>query len=298
MAASLTLELVFRGSDAQGGRLQFYDASQALVGFERVVSLTNHLLLNGEVITQSPSARGFEVFLLPPEEGSWKAVLAVVFGTALTVGVASKDSALGYLAVSALDYVIQESLGFEVDFDEMLGPQIERAFEQKAIPNKLSGDRFDSLIEKVEPGLRQCHRPIVFSESATNAQVNWNIGSSRGVMDGFLDENTYEYIARTVRSDDLQDFTGSVSSYNMNTFKGRIYIESLQRTVPFELAEAARSALAQSLIAGSLYENTVRSGVFKNLVVLRGFRNDSVNGRLKNIFVIEVNPKPNQKLLV
>lgn len=291
MPADLTLEFVFKGNDAQAGRLQFYDGSQALVGFERVVSLTNHLLLNAEIITQSPSAKGFEVFLLPPEEGSWKAVLAVVFATALTVGVASKDSALGYLAVSALDYVIKESLGFEVDFDETLGPQIEKAFEDKIIPQNLGEDRFDSLIEKVEPGLRQCHRPIVFSESATNAQVNWITGSRRGALDGFFDAETYEYIARTIRSSDLQDFVGSVSSYNMNTFRGRIYIESMQRTIPFELSEAARGSKAQALIAGSLYENTVRSGVFSNQVVLRGFRNDSVNGRLKSVYVVEVNSR-------
>jgi hypothetical protein len=121
--------------------------------------------------------------------------------------------------------------------------------------------------------------------------VNWTVGPRSGVLQGFFDTRTFEYIARTIRSEDLEDFVGSVSSYNMNTFKGRIYIESMQRTIPFELAETARNAQSQSLIAGSLYENTVRSGVFANRVLLRGFRNESVNGRLKSIYVVEVNPK-------
>lgn len=289
MRVDYSLDFVFKGAEADGGRLQFYDASQALVGLERVVSLTNHLLLNGEVITQSPSAKGFEVFLMPPEKGSWKATLGIVL---LTVGVASKDSALGYLAVSALDYVLQEALGFDVDFDELLGPQIEDAFRAKEIPNKLTVDRFDSLIEKVEPGLRQCHRPLVFSSSATNAQISWAVGSDRGVLSGFFDRDTFSYIDRTIRSEQVTEIIGIVSSYNANTFKGRLYVEALSRTVPFELSELARTSGAIEAIVGSLYENTVKSNRFARQLKVRAFRNESVNGRLKSLFVVNVRAFP------
>lgn len=291
MKPDLSLEFIFKGKDADEGRLSFYDAAQALVGFERTVALTNHLLLNGEVLTQSPSAKGFHQFILPPEEGSWKAAIGIVFGTALTIGVASKDSALGYLAVSALDYVMQQSLGFEVDFDETLGPQIIRAWEQKQIPQTIDAERFDSLIEKVEPGLRQCHRPIVFSETATNAQIRWRLPARSGIMDGFFDRETYEYVSQTLRREDIEDFQGNISSYNVNTFKGRIYIKAMQRTVPFEIAPEARSPIALRAIVGSLYENSSREKLFSEEVVLRGFRNESVSGRLKSIYTIMVNPE-------
>nr|WP_159453932.1 hypothetical protein [Ruegeria meonggei] len=253
--------------------------------------MTNHLLINGEVLTQSPSAKGFHQFILPPEEGSWKAGIGIFFGTALTIGVASKDSALGYLAVSALDYVLQQSLGFEVDFDETFGPQIERAREQQQIPQKIDAERFDSLIEKVEPGLRQCHRPIVFSETATNAQVTWRLPRQAGILDGFFDSETYEYVSQTLRQEDLEDFQGNISSYNVNTFKGRVYIKSMQRTLPFEIAPEARSPSALRAIVGSLYENSSNEHLFSADVVLRGFRNESVNGRLKSIYAVLINPE-------
>lgn len=290
MKSHLELEFIFKGNDADDARLSFYDAAQALVGFERTVALTNHLLINGEVLTQSPSAKGFQQFILPPQEGSWKAGIGIVFGTALTIGVASKDSAFGYLAISALDYVLQQSLGFEVDFDETLAPQIKRAWEQQQIPQTIDAERFDSLIEKVEPGLRQCHRPIVFSETATNAQVQWRLPKQSGVLDGFFDSETYEYVSQTLRQEDLEDFEGNISSYNVNTYKGRIYIKAMQRTVPFEIAPEARSAKALRAIVGSLFENNSNERLFSADVVLRGFRNESVNGRLKSIYAILVNP--------
>lgn len=242
------------------------------------------------MITQSPSAKGFQLFVVPPEEGSWKTGINIIFGTALVVGVASKDSALGFLAVSALDYVIQESLGIEVDFDKTLGKQLQEAKEDELIPQLLGADRFDSLIEKVEPGLRQCHRPIVFSETALNAQINYAVGRKTGTLDGFFDAETYEYISETIRAEDLEDFSGVVSSFNANTFNGRLYMKELQRTVPFELDAATRSVRSRTAIVGSLFESTSRRNQFQERVTIRGFRNESVNGRLKKIYVTEVNP--------
>lgn len=288
MKADLNLELVFKGADSSLGVINFYDIAKALVGFERTISLTNHLLLNGEVITQSPSASGFELLLSPPEIGSWKAIAGIVFGTALTVGVASKDSALGYLSASALDYVIQQALGFHVDFDSTLGEQLEEAKKDKIIENNLSEDRFDSLIEKVEPSLKDCHRPIVFSETATNAQINWSTARGQGKLDGFFDAETYDYISATVRDKNLDEFTGAISSYNVNTFKGRIYIDSMNRTIPFELGDLARNARSAAMIVASMYENTSRMNTFAKYVTLRGFRNESKNDRLKSLFVVEV----------
>lgn len=291
MAAHLELELVFRGKDADDSRLQFYDAAHALVGMERTISLTNHLLINGEVLSQSPSVSGFHTYLLPPEEGSWKAGIGIFFGAMLTVGVASKDSALGYLAVSALDYVLQQALGFEVDFNETLGPQIREAWENQIISQTHDEGRFDSLIEKVEPALRQCHRPIVFSESAKNGQIAWRCGRRQGTLDGFFDTRTYEYISKTIRKENLQDISGIVSSYNVNTFKGRLYVKRAQRTIPFELSQEARNPVSIQSIVGSLYENSSKTRLFSEEIILRGFRNESVNGRLKSLFVVDVNPE-------
>lgn len=286
-------ELVFRGSTADRQVIEYYDVAQALWGFERVLSLTSHLLLNGQVITQSPSAKGFTLAALPPENGSWKwPVVLALGGIAATFGTASFDSAFGYLAKSALEYVIQETLGFTPDFEETLGSQIQfyrDAFNDPPIAKDLSQSRFDSLIEKTESGIRAIHRPIVASGTATVASVDWAIADRRGSLDGYFDERTFQYIDRTIRKDDFEVFCGVISSYNANTYNGRLYSPTENRTVPFDLAESGRTLPAIRRIVTSLRDNATRStsGIQPD-ICLKGLRNESVNGRLKKLYVVEV----------
>lgn len=122
----LQVELKFVGNLASQGEIELYDVAQAIIGFQRTLALTTHAVINAEVITQAPSLRGAKILALPPEEGSWKIIAALVGGI-WAGGQASHDSVVGHLLYSAYDYVISESLGVHVNFDESLGQTIERA---------------------------------------------------------------------------------------------------------------------------------------------------------------------------
>jgi hypothetical protein len=74
---TLEIELSYIGAEADEHELDFYDASVALIGFQRSLAITTHLILNGEVITQAPALKGARILALPPEEGSWKIKAAV-----------------------------------------------------------------------------------------------------------------------------------------------------------------------------------------------------------------------------
>lgn len=299
--ADCEFSLRFNGRTASSeNAVQLYDVAQALVGFERTISLTTHLLLNGQVLTQSPSAKGFQLYTVPFEEGSWvsKAFLTLGGGTLAMVtaaGVAPPDTAFGWLAKSAIEYVIEETLGFEPNFDESLGDQIERYRNRDTnapIADDLSQGRFDSLIEKVEPGLKAIHRPIVKSQSADTAQIDFRIAVDEGTMDGYFSPDTFEYIDRTITSEDFSEYSGNVSSYNTNTFKGRLYFPDENRTVPFELAEGIRTLPVINAVTSSLRRNGRRraSGNYENEsdISFDALRNESVNGRLKSLFVTDV----------
>jgi hypothetical protein len=234
---------------------------------------------------------------LPPEGGSWKWPVILTLGSIATAfGTASFDSAFGYLAKSALEYVIQETLGFTPDFDETLGSDIRsyRALpsvsnENPQIAQDLSQSRFDSLIEKTESGIRAIHRPIVASGTATVASVDWGIADRRGSLDGYFDARTFQYIDITITKEDFELFCGVISSYNSNTYNGRLYMPSENRTVPFDLADTARTIPAVGKIVTSLRDNATRpSSTIRPDVCLRGVRNESVNGRLKKLYVVEV----------
>lgn len=296
MREACSFELRFDGGLATKGQLQFYDLAHALWGFERTISITTHLLLNGKVITQSTAAEGFYLTVLPPEEGSWKIKTVLGLGSVIgAFGLAPPDTQFGWLAKSAVEYIIQETLGFTPNFEETLGAQIEnfRTIEgQRELPRDLSQSRFDAVIEKCEVGLRDMHRPIVFSGTADTAQVEYHVGSRAGTLLGHFDTETFRYVAQTVTKDDIVGLQGVISSYNVNTFSGRLYVPDYNRTVPFELDKNSRDRNSVDAITLSLRNNasqrTLKPDFVKPDIEFSAFRNESVSGRLKRIHVIEV----------
>ena len=117
--AAVEVTLSFMGDRADESEIEFYDVAQALIGFQRSLALTTHLILNDEIITQAPSLDGAQILALPPEPGSWKITAAIMLtGAFYTLGTAPKDTPIGNLISSAYDYVISETLGFHVDYDK------------------------------------------------------------------------------------------------------------------------------------------------------------------------------------
>jgi hypothetical protein len=196
------------------------------------------------------------------------------------------------LLISAYDYVISESLGFHVDFDKTLGKQYEELQEgrRKAAPiPKPTQSKMDALIEKCEPSIREMHRPIYASQTATTASVEYKF--KRGVSNSQpLTIETFEYVNTSELEDVPSEFVGKVSSYNINTYKGRLFTEADHRPVPFVLLEPARTLGQIALITRSLDANAVRRLDGAADIKVSAFRNLSVTGRLKNLVVTNVSP--------
>ncbi|QPZ92371.1 DUF7946 domain-containing protein [Thioclava electrotropha] len=290
-------DLRYEGRWADRNGIEFYDVAQALIGFERVIGLTTHLLLNGKVLVQSPSKHGFSLVALPADEGSWKWTVGLALGFGQVVhafGTAPPDTAFGWLTKSAVEYVIQETLGFSPNFDETLGKQIERykqGSHRVPVSRDLSIERFDSLLEKTESGVKALHRPIIQSGSAERANFDFRSAAQEANLDVYVDADTFDYVDRVITSEDFSDFRGVISSYNSNTYKGRLYVEDEKRTIPFELAENMRSLDVISAITRSLSRNAqARAGSRRNNqeICLQGLRNETPTGRLKSIYVIEL----------
>ena len=99
---------------------------------------------------------------------------------------------------------------------------------------------------------------------------------------------SYDYISRTVRREEVIEHEGLVSSYNVNTFKGRIYLPLEQRLIPFELGERARNSSNISLITSSLRSNATERRTNNGLIIMLGQRLESSTGRLKALIVQEI----------
>ncbi|MCW2306242.1 DUF7946 domain-containing protein [Rhodobium gokarnense] len=283
--------LSFDGYDASENKLEFYDAAQAMLGFQRTLALTTHLVLNGEVITQAPSLKDAQIFVVPPREGSWEIATIISLSAVVLykLGTAPRETPLGNLVCSAYDYIISETLGFHVDYEKTLGKQYEElsADRKNKIP-LLDQSNFDSVIEKCEKAVRDMHRPIVKSTSAERANIYYETDDDSFSLGHALTSRTYEYINETIVDESREIISGKVSSYNINTYKGRIYIIDEKRPVPFELSHEARNARSVGRIVESLRLNAIDRKRDDAIVSFRVYKHRSVTDRLKSVFVLAI----------
>ena len=295
MQYPLVVSLSYKGNLADAHEIELYDVAQGLIGFQRSIALTTHLVLNGEIITQAPALKGAQILGLPAEEGSWK-IKAAVVGAALTgvyhVGTAPRETPLGHLVFSAYDYVLSETMGFHVDYEKSIGQLLEQHKKQGgAKGDHLSQEKLDSLVEKCMSAVGEMHRPIVKQGTAREASVSARVGSLKFACDALLTKSSYEYLSETLVSELITDYVGRVSSYNTNTYKGRIYVPLLKRPIPFELLGDAKSYACVSLITRSLTVNgqdpklrNLDDGLVKVYVYPKTTR----TGRIKGFEIVDV----------
>ncbi|MCG8694782.1 MAG: hypothetical protein MI806_26535 [Minwuiales bacterium] len=288
-AHPIAFTLSYSGALADDQEIDLYDVGQALIGFQRSLALTTHLILNNKIITQAPSLKGARVIALPPEDGSWRFTAAIVslVGGVYALGTAPKDTPVGHLIRSAYDYVVSETLGFHVDYDKTLGQQYEELKKRNPDIQSLPQWRFDSLTEKCEAAIKDMHRPIVWSKTATKAEIISRVGSDEHPFEHPLDQETFEYIHVTQMSETAFEFVGRVSSYNINTFKGRLYIEDERRPIPFELAPSARDVRGIACVTESLSANAQTRFRDDGNIRIVAFPSTSKSGRLKSLLIVK-----------
>jgi len=257
----IQFELSYRGNDSDNHEIDMYDVSQALIGFQRSLAITTHLILNGKVITQSPSLKGAKIFTFPSEEGSWKVKAGIlVLGTAAYhVSTAPNNTPLGHLVYSAYDYVISQSLGFHVDYNKSLGQLYEDAEEKNIKFPEVREAQLDSVIEKCSTAITEIHRPIYKNKTAETARIITNINNQEVPLNPTFSMDTFQYIIEELTNEEIIIIRGFVSSYSSNTYKGRIYVPEQERSIPFLLSEFIRGEAVIQNMVDSLRANALRN---------------------------------------
>jgi len=283
--------LSYSGEESDESLIDLYDVAQALVGFQRSLALTAHLVLNGEIITQSPSLKGARIFTQPPEDGSWKiTTIVLAAGTGLySIGTAQNNSPIGHLIYSLYDYVVSESLGVHVDYNKSLGQLYQEAKEQELPVKPVEQYQADSLLEKCHTAIQEMHRPIYKTYTASKAKITANVDGNDEPLKTDLTLQTYDFIHETRTADAPESFKGRITSYNTNTYKGRIYIPMFGKPVSFQLAPNTRTQATAGLITTSLRQTALKtSDTLGTELYVTAFRNTSRAGHLKTLSVVEV----------
>lgn len=284
----IEFDFTFEGNNSDGHRIDFYDVNQALLGFQRSLALTTHLVLNGKIITQAPALKGAKIYALPAEESSWKMTAVVVATGLYQLGTLPRDTLIGNVIYSMYDYVVMESLGVHVDYNKSLGQLYEEAKKKKSQLPQLDQARADALIEKCSTALKEMHRPIFMSSTANSGLITGRINGQSFPLPASLTLQTFEYLHETYVSPDVVDIVGRISSYNSNSYKGRIYVPEEGRPIAFELVQSARSKRAISLIMSSLRASALERKSENGYIQCKAFRELSKSGQLKRYKIVEV----------
>lgn len=295
MQDRVRFSIAFSGGLADRHALDFYDVSQALLAFQRTLALTAHLVLNDEIITQTPFLKGAKIYAVPPEAGSWRLSAVILIGATAVynLGTAQSNSPLGHIMYSLYDYVVSESLGVHVDYNKPLGKLYEEAQAKKTPIKLVTQSQADSLIEKCETAIREMHRPIYMSQTADSAAVTCSLNGQEHPLHATLTLDTYEFIHETRQAEVPEVVEGRISSYNANTFKGRIFVPKFGRPVSFELSPKARTQKTFRAITTSLHYNAMKQHAAAGSVVHAvAFRNTSKTGHLKRLTLTEVSSEP------
>lgn len=289
----LQFTLSFTGELADEHRIDLYDVSQAIIGFQRSIALTTHLVLNQRIITQAPALKGAEILAFPPTDGSWKINSVVVLTALYGLGTLENNSPLGHLVYSLYDYVVSESLGVHVDLNKSLGQLYEEAQKNKIKLPVIKQHQADSLIEKCNTAMHEIHRPIYMTGTAGKAEITATINRERLPLETSFSMQTWEYIHETRTSDKEEVFIGRVSSYNSNTYKGRIYVEKFGRPVSFELIKNARGQKIVEFVTSSLQSNALRAYKEDEVrLYFTGYQRTSRSGQLKSLLITNLSDKP------
>lgn len=281
--------LSYGGNESDNQQIDLYDVSQAMIGFQRSIALTTHLVINGEIITQAPALKGARILADQAKEGSWQIVATLLVGGISAILLAPKNTLLGHLVHSVYDYVLFESLGIHADYEKSIGQIVEEYKRQSGKDLSIEQHKVDSLIEKCTTAITDIHRPISKSETATIAKIITKFPSEKIQVGPELTLETLDYICEEFTGNEPVVIEGRISSYNSNTYKGRIYVATEGRPIPFELEEFCRTNSVIGLVTASLSASAVKD--YENegsTIYCRVFRNTSRSGHLKSYKIIEV----------
>ena len=186
-------------------------------------------------------------------------------------------------------------MGIHVDFNKSLGVLYEEAQKNKQKLPEIRESQADSLLEKCHTAIRELHRPIYKNQSAVEGRIVANITGRSIPMHTVLTQETYEFISDTQTTEVPEIFEGLVTSYNTNTFKGRVFIPKFGRPISFDISPIIRTPHTARIITTSLRNTAIKAlEVRGSQVHLLAVRNTSRSGHLKSITILKISDEPMQ----
>lgn len=265
----LNFKISYTGGPADNGLLDIYDASVSTRGLARALSITTHAFINdGQIRSRAERVTGAKVYLHPPRHGSFEELVTIAFADPVA-------TAIGTSVISAA-------------FWDFLKWTWSEAVGKVHLPTTPFVNRIDNRVEPfinemgiaLESAMEELHRPI-------QGVQNMEISISRPRVGEIirLDSTTRAYVS--IRDEgDVDEIVGNITKYNILSGYGRMFVDELDRTVPFDLHHDVSPA-EKALLTKSMDE---RNRGLDGKITVNASRIVTGRGELKRFKVYGVGP--------
>ncbi|MFO8140863.1 MAG: hypothetical protein R6T87_03030 [Marinobacter sp.] len=218
-----------------------YDASVSLQGFSRALAITGHALLNdGEIRKKGNRLEGGRLLISPPRRGSFEELITFV--------ITNKDAIGASIAAAAFYDLMKWTWSKTLDLAyEPQTPHV-RKLEERIEPF------IGEIEEALESPLEQAHRPI-----RQNREMVVSIKRARAGEIIQLNNDTLASVSLHTDSDVVR-ISGNVTRYNILSGFGRLYDDTLDRTISFKVLDDVSTVQKQLLTWSMHYAQAEQGG--------------------------------------
>lgn len=236
-------QVTYLGGTADEGLLDFYDGGISYKGLARTLALLGHYYATGEIISKAPFAK-VELYLVPPEDGSFK--------QAVLVGVASAVISVPFTLFAQatmeswfppsdpqLQALIEETRSQNLILEAQLSPEERQHLEHQRLVAEAEvaarKPEIDVLRSITADSFRAIFRPV----GRTVSQMVLDAGRERSPIGG-VSPTTVALIDSDIRDPARVSLTGTVTAFSRNSKTGVMFSEEVGRGFRFEFMGAER----------------------------------------------------------
>ncbi|WP_141217667.1 hypothetical protein [Bordetella genomosp. 4] len=266
-------DIVFRydGLSADRGELGLYDSAEALKGLATLINQVSHAFANdNEVRDRIANPQEVITTMVGAKRGCFEYIVNVRFTDNVVRGI-GKSVILKHFW-DYLDLSVLLATGSEAESNN---PYIKKIASSDDTP-------FEELAIRLEQPLKSILRPI-HTAGAVSMTLNRPYAGDRLV----LDEASYDYVSTSNQDVALGHWEGNVTKYNILTGYGRMFLDSVRRTVPFNVIDFPANQRAHQAATASMNERAQGAGEGKRVFV--GHKVSNAVGRIKRILITEIN---------
>lgn len=254
------------GGDADDGRVDLYDGAKSISGMARSVNLVSHSFANKEdVRTKGDNPKDVKTYLHSSKKGCFEERVDVVFSDEL-----AKKIGESVIQKNFWDYLVwswSAALGREY---EPATPYV-RKIEAENAPYA------DEIGDALQPAMLEFHRLVREDQKVTIKLVKL-----RGQEELELNEESYQYVSASSKSESKIYCYGNVTKYNILSGAGRYYDDNERKVVSFLLLDHNAKPNDEALAVRSM-EQRIRGDEGK--IRFHGYTLKTSRGRLKKFLV-------------